>query len=406
MDAKFRYTCRERDRHGKERIYFRRRPGEKRIELPFYPRGETPPEGFTRAYHGAMKATVGDRPADTPAVKVRATSQPTVGTFRWLCAQYFASGEFRQLGPSTRTVRRGILEHCLLEPTAPGSVTVFADLRIEQISAKGVRVLRDRKAGLPEAANGRVKAIRQVFAWAIKAEPDMVSLNPARDVPYLKGRADGFHTWTIEEVQAFAVRHPLGSKAHLALALLLFSGVRRSDVVKLGPQMIRNGWLRFAETKGATQIRKDREIPVLPILASVIEASDLGHLAFLVTAFGRPFTANGFGNWFRKRCDEAGLPHCSAHGLRKAGATIAAENGATEHQLMAMYGWESPKQAAIYTRRANRRKLAGAGMPFIDLGNLDGIEDIAEAPPEGEREDEAGTDYPNLLRGSDNSGSK
>jgi len=72
-----------------------------------------------------------------------------------------------------------------------------------------------------------------------------------------------------------------------------------------------------------------------------------GHLAYLVTEFGKPFTANEFGNWFRKRCDEAGLPQCSAHGLRKAGATIAANTGATEHQLMAIYGWESPKQAAL-----------------------------------------------------------
>ena len=79
----------------------------------------------------------------------------------------------------------------------------------------------------------------------------------------------------------------------------------------------------------------------------------------------KPFTANGFGNWFRRRCDEAGLPHCSAHGLRKAGATIAAENGATEHQLMAMYGWESPKQAALYTRTADRKRLIGGAMHLL-----------------------------------------
>ncbi len=84
-----------------------------------------------------------------------------------------------------------------------------------------------------------------------------------------------------------------------------------------------------------------------------------------MTEFGKPFTAAGFGNWFRKRCDEAGLKHCSAHGLRKAGVTIGADNGATEHQLMAIYGWESPKQAALYTRKANRKKLAGAAMHLL-----------------------------------------
>jgi integrase len=52
-----------------------------------------------------------------------------------------------------------------------------------------------------------------------------------------------------------------------------------------------------------------------------------------VTQYGRAFTVAGFGNRFRDRCHEAGLPHCTAHGLRKAGATIAAENGAIDRQL-------------------------------------------------------------------------
>jgi integrase len=66
-------------------------------------------------------------------------------------------------------------------------------------------------------------------------------------------------------------------------------------------------------------------------------------MVFLATQFGKPFTSNGFGNRFRKWCDDADLPHCSVHGLRKAGTTIAAENGATEHQLMAIFGRKTLK---------------------------------------------------------------
>jgi hypothetical protein len=47
-----------------------------------------------------------------------------------------------------------------------------------------------------------------------------------------------------------------------------------------------------------------------------------------------------------------GLPHASAHGLRKAGAVIAAEKGATERQLMAIFGWSTMKKAARYPRAA------------------------------------------------------
>jgi hypothetical protein len=84
----------------------------------------------------------------------------------------------------------------------------------------------------------------------------------------------------------------------------------------------------------------------------------------LVTVFGKPFSSgNSFGNWFAKRVAEAGLPDvCMPHGLRKVGAVRAAENGATEQQMMAIFGWDSPKLAAHYAKKANQKKLAGAAM--------------------------------------------
>ena len=179
---------------------------------------------------------------------------------------------------------------------------------------------------------------------------------------YPHGIVRGVHTWTVDEVHRFEKRHPIGTKARLALGLLLYTGVRRSDAVRLGPQMERAGWLCFTETKGQARKRKERKIPIIPELRILIDATPSGHLAYITTQFGKPFTAAGFGNWFRRRCDEVGLTHCSAHGLRKAGATNAAENGATEHELMAIFGWDSPKQAALYTRAADHKRLAGAAM--------------------------------------------
>ena len=100
-------------------------------------------------------------------------------------------------------------------------------------------------------------------------------------------------------------------------------------------------------------------------LQAIIDQTPTGNLAFLTTEFGKPFTSNGFGNWFRKRCDEEGLPNCSAHGLRKAGAALAAENGATERQLMAIFGWSTMKEASRYTKAARQRVLAGSGMKHL-----------------------------------------
>ena len=81
---------------------------------------------------------------------------------------------------------------------------------------------------------------------------------------------------------------------------------------------------------------------------------------------GRPFTDAGFGNKFREWCDQAGLHHCTAHGLRKAGATIVANNGATPHQLMAIFGWDTLKMAEAYTRAADQQRLAESAMHMLE----------------------------------------
>jgi len=142
-------------------------------------------------------------------------------------------------------------------------------------------------------------------------------------------------------------------------------------MVKLGRQHTWNGWLRFVPSKTKHVRAAASEKPILPPLTAAIDAGPVGNLTFLVTNYGRPFTAKGFQNWFRARCNEANLPHCTAHGLRKAGATILAENGVTTAQLMAIYDWSTPNQTEIYiraanrTRFANRTRLAGQAMPLL-----------------------------------------
>jgi integrase len=103
----------------------------------------------------------------------------------------------------------------------------------------------------------------------------------------------------------------------------------------------------------------------LPPLRDSIDATVTGHLVYLVTAFGKPHSAKAFGNWFKKRCREAGLEELSAHGLRKLGAQRCAEAGATEHQLMALFGWTNPQQAAVYTKKANRARLEAQAAPLL-----------------------------------------
>ncbi len=345
---RYRYVVRDVDRHGRVRHYFRRK-GQKKVCL----RSPLGTPQFEAEYQAALEASeAGNFDQAQP-------NAPAGRTYRWLCHRYFQSADYKQLDSSTQRTRRLILQHTWDEPVSPGSGILIGDCPLDRLSAKIVRVLRDRKVDVPNAANSRVKILRRVFKWA--TENELMGSNPARDVPYLRVRTGGYHTLTEVEIQQFEHRWPIGTKERLAFALLRYLGVRRSDVVRLGKQHVKNGWLVFTTKKGGTPL----ELPIPPELQRILDASPTGDLTFLMTEFGKPLTAAGFGGWFRERCDAARLPHCSAHGLRKAAATSLAEAGASAHQLMAWFGWRSLKEAERYTRAANQKKLAASVVPLF-----------------------------------------
>src|SRR5260370_41053111 len=119
---------------------------------------------------------------------------------------------------------------------------------LSKMGTDAIEVLRDRKLDYPEAANGRVKAVRQVFKFGVTIR--YAPANPARDVEYFKTGSTGFYTWTIEDVQQFEARHPIGTKARLALALLMFTDQRRSDIIRFGKQHVKGGKVAFPQLKG------------------------------------------------------------------------------------------------------------------------------------------------------------
>ena len=159
-----------------------------------------------------------------------------------------------------------------------------------------------RKMKTPAAGNHWLRLIKTLTRFAVREQ--LRADDPARDIDYIKRKATGFHTWSEDEIAQFEVHHPIGSKARLALALLLYTAQRRSDVVKMGRQHIRAGVVHVRQQKTGTMLA----IPVHPALQAVLDATPSEHLTFLTTAYGKPFTAAGFGNWFRDQCDAAGLP--------------------------------------------------------------------------------------------------
>lgn len=213
-------------------------------------------------------------------------------------------------------------------------------------------MLLSKSSDRPEAANNLLKRLRLLLNYAI--DLGMIANNPMQGIKGFKSSAEGYHTWTEAEIDRFIERHPFGTKAYLALMLLLCTGQRRSDVVRMGWQDASGGVISVRQQKTQTPLI----IPIMPALAKALETLRKDAPTFLLTEHGRPFSAAGFGNWLRDRCNEAGLEDCSAHGLRKACARRLAEAGCTHHEIKAITGHKTDAEVRRYTAKSDQALLA------------------------------------------------
>lgn len=281
------------------------------------------------------------------------TTQPrgkaSKGTLQWLWERYRETTAWQRLSIATRRQRenimRGVLESAGREP--------YADIT-RKIIVEG----RDRRAATPAMARHFVDTMRGLFRWALDAEH--VDADPTRDVDAPKPRTEGHHPWTIDELRTYMTRWPLGTRERLAFDVLLFTGLRRGDAVVVGRQHVRSGIITLKTEKTGETV----QIAILPILQASIDAGPCGDMAFIAGENGNPLTKESFGNWFGAVCRSTGVPG-TAHGLRKALATLASE-GLTEKELDSIFGWRGGGMAGLYTRTANRTRLAASGMAKVE----------------------------------------
>jgi integrase len=274
------------------------------------------------------------------------------GSVDALCVAYYRSPDFLRLKTSTQAVRRNIIDKFR---AAHGTKPVRGLRRAHVAEIIGA------KAATPEAANNLRKVLRVILNYAVSI--DMIAANPTIGVAKYQTRSDGYHTWTEDEIAKFEAVHAVGTRARLALALLLYTAQRRSDVVHMGRQHVPAGAIAVRQDKTGTALM----IPMHPELARALASVPRTNMTFLTTERGAPFTSAGFGNWFRDQCDAAGLPQCSAHGLRKAAATRLANAGCSANQIAAITGHKSLGEIAHYTRAADQQRLARQALD-IQLG--------------------------------------
>jgi integrase len=362
------------DRHGKPRFYFRR-PGFQRIPLPGLPWS---PE-FMAAYAKIA--------AEKPVLHIGA-DRVIPRSIRALAIAYYASAAFEALKPITQGVYRNIIDRFCRETDKDGQP--YGDKSAVTMTAHHVERLMALRADRPESANGLRKGLREMMKVAVKLE--WRDNDPTLGVKRIKPKkTGGFHRWTDAEIARFEQRHAVGTKARLAMALGLYTGQARQDVILMGEQYITREYdaeenceieiLNWVRKKTEDKTGLELAIPVHPELRRIIAATPSAHLNFLVNELGAPFTAAGFGNWFRDRCNEAGLPHCSFHGLRKAAATRLIDSGCDVVEAAAITGHASLKELQRYIetrdrkkagRRAYRKLISGTKLsnPNIRFDNL------------------------------------
>lgn len=318
------------DRHGQARYRFRKKG------FSCYLPGAYGSVEFRSAYDAAEAGS------KTP---YRSTAQH--GSVDWLIEVYRASPRYKNLSETRKRSLRGELDWIRRQA---------GDLPLKRLKTQHIEALMAKKDG-PAAANMVKKNMSMLFNFAIKRDLG-ATFNPARFADKLKINPDGFHTWTDAEIERFLAFHAEGTKARLACLLALNTGMSRQDLTRVGWQNVSG--TRISYRRGKTDIGAD--LPILDDLARELDRLPRDQLLFI--NHGKralPYKPETLGNWFRKQCKAAGVKG-ALHGLRKAGATRLATNGATPDEIRAFLAHATNAEGATYTGKADRARLADSGM--------------------------------------------
>jgi integrase len=321
---------------GRVRHYFRR-GGAKAIPLPGLPGSEE----FMAAYGAALAVcTQGTNSAEIGA------GRTSPGSISALVVTYYKSSAWGDLEEGTRKMRWRIIER-FREKHGNKRVALLKQEHIERLLGEIDR---------PSAKRHWLTAIRALLRSAI---PGMRKDDPTAAIPRIKIKTKGHKCWTDSEIETYRAHWPLGTQQRLVMELALETVSRLGEVVRLGPQHVRDGHIRIARIHGS----RDVNILVSPELQAACDAMPKAHLTFITTKDGKPRSKVGLGNDFAKWVTAAGLPkHCRLHGLKKGGMSRLAVDGATTHELMAVSGHRTLSEVQRYTDAVDRERLAGTAM--------------------------------------------
>ncbi|WP_375640112.1 tyrosine-type recombinase/integrase [Bartonella sp. MM55XZML] len=273
------------------------------------------------------------------------TGKLVEGSFAWLLKQYLNSSNWHSLSTVTKKQREYILMKIC---------DSVGDIPYQAINKKHIIAGVERRKETPAMAREFLKVLNGLFNWAI--DQGLLENNPTLGVkkPPLKNKG-GFPVWTEEDVEKYYKRWSHGTHERVWIDVLLYTGLRRGDAVRIGWKDVKDNIIHLKTEK--SKFQTDVFLPILPELAKTLEAGPIGEDTFICSKHRGEIPKERFGITFYNACTQAGIKK-TAHGLRKLAATRAANSGATVSQLKAIFGWTHDAMASLYTKSADRKKLA------------------------------------------------
>jgi integrase len=277
------------------------------------------------------------------------------GSFDDLIVRFYKSHKWQKdIKDSTREQYRGQLERLRRD---------FGCVLVAKVDAGNFQKMFEILGATPTAANNLRKRMKQLMNFAIRER--FRADNPVLATEPLKTPDGGFPDWSEEEIAQFEARHPVGTRARLAFDLALYTAQRKADVRTMGASDLSRGGIKVKQHKTGKELR----LKIHSNLQRSLDTVDPDGEAFILNDWGRPYTIDSFGMWFKRRCVEAGLNGRTMHGLRKSAARRLAEAGLSNQMIKSVTGHKSEKEVAHYTAAADQEKMAIVAIDTLDLAN-------------------------------------
>jgi integrase len=337
------------DRHGVVRWRYRRRG--KTVALPGDPAANT-------QFEAAYLAAVTGHPAPATLRRLPGAAHPRSLRAAWRLYTQTAHWHGK-LKPSSRAQQIALAERFLATPIVEGEALRYGDMPVDQLKRRHIKQVLARYADTPHTAADILRLFRKITGVALDEE--WIEQDPTFRLSY-RPALIGFKAWPLEIREAFEARWPLGSTARTVYALALYQGHRRGDIARMRWRDIEAGAGHIVQQKTGAAVW----IPLHDELVKALEAAPRRGDTIVVTQYGKPFSIKALGmrmqDWTRAADIPAGY---TLHGLRKTLGKMLAEGGATTRQIMAVLGHSSIAHAELYTREAEQRTLARAGIRLL-----------------------------------------